>query len=179
MRNYQISGGPKWITQDTYTVTAKAEGDTAPPVAEIRKMVQSLLKERFALTVHRDSRESRVYLLEPFKTGPSLTVSKAQRPTMQMSAGHLMMVKVTTTQIAAMLSSVLGRPVLDRIALPGEFDFTLDSPDINTSRPQPQDETPGPSIFTAIQEQLGLKLEPSKGPIEILVIDNAEKPLEN
>ena len=179
MRPYQISGGPKWIAADTYTVTAKAEGDVAPPTAEIRKMVRSLLTERFGLALHRDTKESRIYLLEPLKTGPALTSSTAQRPTMQMAAGHLMMVKVTTTQIAAMLSSVLGRPVLDRIQIPGEFDFTLDSPDINMGRPQSQDELPGPSVFTAIQEQLGLKLEPSKGPIEILVIDRADKPAGN
>jgi uncharacterized protein (TIGR03435 family) len=179
MRSYQISGGPKWIAADTYTVAAKAEGDVAPPTGEIRKMVRSLLTERFGLIQHRETKETRVYLLEPLKTGPALTVSTAQRPTMQMTAGHLMMVKVNTTQIAAMLSSVLGRPVLDRLQTPGEFDFTLDSPDISMRGRQTQDDLPGPSIFTAIQEQLGLKLEPSKGPVEILVVDGANKPFEN
>ena len=97
---------------------------------------------------------------------------------MQMGAGHLMMAKATTSQMAALLSSVLSRPVLDQTGITGEFDFTLDSPDI-MGRMQPVEDLSGPSIFTAIQEQLGLKLEPSKGPIESLVIDSALKPLEN
>jgi uncharacterized protein (TIGR03435 family) len=179
MRNYQVSGGPNWITSDVYTVTAKVEGDATAPTAEIRKMLQSLLAERFKVTVHHDTRESRVYLLEAAKTGSTLTPSVAQRPTMQMGAGHLMMVKVTTNQMASMLSSVLGRPVLDKTGIPGEFDFTLDSPDINMGRGGPQEDVPGPSLFTAIQEKLGLKLEPSRGPIDILIVDHAEKPLEN
>jgi uncharacterized protein (TIGR03435 family) len=81
--------------------------------------------------------------------------------------------------MASLLSSVLGRPVLDQTGITGEFDFALDSPDINMGRMQPLEELPGPSIFTAIQEQLGLKLEPSKDRIEILVIDYAVKPLDN
>jgi uncharacterized protein (TIGR03435 family) len=179
MRNYQVSGGPNWITSDTYTVTAKVEGDAAAPTAEVRKMLQALLAERFGVAVHRESKEFRVYLLEAAKTGPLLTASKAARPTMQMGAGHLMMVKVTTAQIAAMLSSIVGRPVLDRTQIAGEFDFTLDSPDITMGRSEPQDEVPGPSVFTAVQEQLGLRLEGSRGPVEMLVVDRAAKPVEN
>ncbi|HWE52601.1 MAG TPA: TIGR03435 family protein [Bryobacteraceae bacterium] len=179
MRNYQVSGGPNWITSDTYSVTAKVEGDASAPVAEIRKMVQSLLAERFELKLHRDTKEEKVYLLESAKTGGTLKPSIAEKTTMQMGAGHLMMAKVTTPVIAAMLASVLGRPVLDRTGMTGEFDFTLDSPDVNMGRPQPQDENPGPSLFTALQEQLGLKLEPSRGPVEILVVDHIGKPAEN
>jgi uncharacterized protein (TIGR03435 family) len=180
MRNYQTSGGPNWIASDAYTIAAKAEGDTAPETAEIRKMLQRLLAERFGLRLHRETKEVRLYLLVPAKTGPKLTPSTVRRTTMQMGLGHLMMAKVTTAQMAAMLSSVVRRPVLDQTGIAGEFDFALDSPDINmASMPQPQDELSGPSIFTAIQEQLGLKLELSKGPIETLVIDHAEKPLEN
>jgi uncharacterized protein (TIGR03435 family) len=179
MRNYQVTGGPNWITQDTYSVTAKVEGDAAAPTAEIRKMVQSLLAERFELKVHRDTKEEKVYLLEPAKTGLALKPSTAPKTTMQMGTGHLMMAKVTTPVIAAMLASVLGRPVIDKLGIPGEFDFTLDSPDVNMGRPGAQEEAPGPSLFTALQEQLGLKLEPSKGPVEILVVDHVAKPVEN
>jgi uncharacterized protein (TIGR03435 family) len=77
-----------------------------------------------------------------------------------------------------MLASLTNRPVLDQTGLTGEFDFRLDSPDI-MGRMQAEEEITGPSIFTAVQEQLGLKLEPSKGPIETLVIDHAVKVLEN
>jgi uncharacterized protein (TIGR03435 family) len=179
MRNYQISGGPNWIASDTYTITAKAEGDAAPPTAEIRKMVQSLLADRFEVKLHRETKEEKVYLLEAAKTGSALKPSIAPKTTMQMGAGHLVMAKVTTPVIAAMLASVLGRPVIDKLGIPGEFDFTLDSPDVNMGRPGPQEEVPGPSLFTALQEQLGLKLEPSKGPVEILVVDHVAKPAEN
>jgi uncharacterized protein (TIGR03435 family) len=79
-----------------------------------------------------------------------------------------------------MFSSVVSRPVLDRTGISGEFDFTLDSSDINMARTQPlDDEQAGPSVFTAVEEQLGLKLEPGKGPIEILVVEQAAKPAEN
>lgn len=179
MRNYQISGGPSWIASETYTIAAKAEGNIAPETAEIRQMLQSLLAERFQVKLHRETKEVRLYLLEPAKTGPKLTLSIARRTTMQMGPGHLMMAKATTSQMASLLSSVLSRPVLDQTGMNGEFDFTLDSADINMARMQPPDEElSGPSIFTAIQEQLGLRLEPSKGPIEVLVVDHAVKPVE-
>jgi uncharacterized protein (TIGR03435 family) len=179
MRAYQISGGPGWIGSDTYTIAAKVEGDGARENAEIRKMLQALLAERFGVQLHRETKEVGVYLLGPAKTGPKLTQSTAPRMTMQMGPGHLMMARASTAQMAALLSSVVSRPVLDQTGIAGEFDFTLDSPDINMGRMQPREDLSGPSIFTALQEQLGLKMEPSKGPIEILVIDHAVKPLEN
>ncbi len=181
VRAYQISGGPGWIASDGYTIAAKAEGDATPETAEIRKMLQSLLADRFGLKLHRETKDARVYLLLPARTGAKLTPSAARRTTMQMGAGHLMMAKVTTSQMASVLSSVLSRPVLDQTGMAGEFDFALESPDINMGRmPPPAEEAPpGPSIFTAVQEQLGLRLEPSRGPIETLVIDGAVKPLDN
>ena len=179
MRAYQISGGPSWIGSDAYTIAAKVEGDAAQENAEIRKMLQALLAERFGVQLHRETKEVGVYLLIPAKTGPKLTPSVAPRMTMQMGPTHLMMAKATTAQIAALLSSIVSRPVLDQTGIAGEFDFTLDSPDINMGRMQPREDLEGASIFTAVQEQLGLKLEPSKGPIEILVIDHVVKPLEN
>jgi uncharacterized protein (TIGR03435 family) len=180
MRNYQISGGPDWMASVTYTVAAKAEGNAAPETAEVRAMLQRLLAERFEVKLHHETKEFRLYLLEPAKTGPKLTLSIARRTTMQMGPGHLMMAKATTAQMAALLSSVINRPVIDQTRMNGEFDFSLDSSDINMARMAPPDEElSGPSIFTAIQEQLGLRLEPSKGPIEILVIDHAVKPADN
>ncbi len=179
VRGYQISGGPGWAGSDTYIVTGKAEGAATPEIATIRQMLQSLLADRFEVKLHSETRESKVYLLEPFKTGFKLTQSKAPKTTMSMGPGHLTMGKATATQIASLLSSVLSRPVLDRTGATGEFDFALESPDIMAGRMAPSEDNPGPSIFTAIQEQWGLKLEPSKGPIETLVIDHAAKPAEN
>ena len=180
LRNYQISGGPGWITSDGFTIAAKAEGETAPEIAEIRKMLQSLLSDRFGLKLHRETKELRVYNLVSAKAGPTLTPSKAQRATMQMGAGRMFLSKFTTAQFASVLSGVLSRPVLDQTGMTGEFDFTLESPDINMARmPPPPEDFNGPSIFTAIQEQLGLRLDPARGPIEILVVDQADRPIEN
>ena len=175
VRNYQISGGPGWMASDTFTIVAKTEGESPRETAEIRKMLQSLLAERFGMKLHRETKEARVYVLTAAKTGPALTPSTARRTTMQMGPGHLMMGKATTAQMAALLSSVLSRPVLDQSGLSGEFDFTLDSPDINMGRMVPLEDVPGPSIFTAIQEQLGLKLVSEKVPVDYLVIDHVDR----
>lgn len=177
VRNYQISGGPGWMGSDTFVITAKAEGDGTPSIAQIRLMLQTLLADRFEVKLHRETKEAKVYLLEPAKGGFKLEPSKAQRSTMQMRPGHMAMIKVPAQQWAALLASVLNRPVLDRSGVTGEFDFSLDSPDVMGGRSmQEAEETPGPSLFTAIQEQIGLKLEPSKGPIETFVIEHAAKP---
>jgi uncharacterized protein (TIGR03435 family) len=178
VRGYQVSGGPGWMGSDTYTIAAKAEGDATPGITELRKMVQSLLAERFELKLHSETKEMRVYLMEPAKTGLKLTASKSPRTTMSMGPGHLTMGKATPAQMAALLSSVLNRPVLDRTGAAGEFDFALESPDI-MGRMQSGEDVTGPSIFTAVEEQLGLKLESSKGPIETLMVDHAVKPLGN
>jgi uncharacterized protein (TIGR03435 family) len=179
VRGYQISGGAGWMGSETYTIAAKAEGNGTPETTEVRKMLQGLLAERFEVRFHRETKEAKVYFLEPAKTGPKLTETKVRRTTMQMGPGHLMMAKATPAQMAALLSSILDRPVLDHTGVTGEFDFTLESPDIMMGRMQPSEENPGPSVFTAIQEQLGLRLEPSRGPIETLIIEHAAKPLEN
>jgi uncharacterized protein (TIGR03435 family) len=179
VRGYQVSGGPGWMGADTYTIAAKAEGDATPGITELRKMLQGLLAERFELKLHSEMKETRVYLLEPAKSGLKLTASKAPRTTMSMGPGHLTMGKATPAQMAALLSSVLNRPVLDRTGAAGEFDFALESPDIMTGRMQSGEDVTGPSIFTAVEEQLGLRLESSKGPIETLIVDHVVKPLAN
>ena len=143
-------------------------------------MVQNLLAERFAMQVHHETKEEKVYLLTQGKE-QILKPSTAPRTTMKMAPGHMMMAKVAPAQWATLLSTVLGRPVLDQTGLKGEFDFSLDSPDIAMG-PMPAasgEEAAGPSIFTAIQEQQGLKLTLGKGPIDMLVIDKIAKPAEN
>jgi uncharacterized protein (TIGR03435 family) len=180
VRNYQIVGGSGWMSSDTFIINAKAEGDLQPSVAQVRLMLQALLADRFEVKLRRETRESKVYLLQTVKSGFKLEPSKTERSTMRMSPGHMAMIKVPPGQWAALLSSVLNRPVLDRTGLTGEFDFSLDSPDIMGRRSMEEGEdAPGPSLFTAIQEQMGLKLEPSKGPIDVFVIERATKPTEN
>ena len=181
VKRYQLSGGPAWLHADLFDIEAKAEGD--PSRDQMMDMLQTLLADRFQLKVHRETREDNVYALVVAKGGPKLTPSTADKfrialhrntPVDQEGVDYTIAgQKATAGQIAERLGDMLlGRPVLDRTGIKGEFDFkvryaTDDNPDT------------GPSIFAAVQEQLGLKLEAAKGPIEILVIDQAEKPSGN
>ncbi|MCL5745355.1 MAG: M56 and DUF3738 domain-containing protein, partial [Acidobacteria bacterium] len=171
-----------------------------------KRMVQALLADRFQLKLHRETKDLPVYALVVAKNGPKLKESEipadAKGPGpggkfrgMMMGPGQLSGDGATLEFLATALSNTLGRPVLDQTGLKGLYDFKLQwTPDEGQRRmmmvmkggpgagsgdaPPPPDAS-GPSVFTAIQEQLGLKLESKKGPVEILVIDHAEQPSEN
>lgn len=166
-----------------------------------RQRIQALLVDRFQLKAHRDTKEMAIYALVAAKSGPKLKEAKADdRPTegfkdagarrgpgMRMGRGQIMGQMVPMQFLAQVLSQQLGRTVVDKTGLTGNYDFTLEwTPDQAQGGGfpgEPKDGTPpaepGPSIFTAIQEQLGLRLESQKGPVDILVIDRVEKPSEN
>jgi uncharacterized protein (TIGR03435 family) len=149
-------------------------------------MFQHLLADRFKLAVHTETRELPVYALVVVKSGPKL--QSAKDPASESSSsgtGRLKAGGITTEELAKMMTSVLsdelGRVVLDKTGLTGKYDLTLKwTPDMG---PQPmlngEPDTSAPSLFTAIQEQLGLKLESTKGPVPVLVVDHAEMPSEN
>ncbi len=220
IRDFQISGGPGWITTDRYDIVAKAETGNLTRET-IKAMLQSLLAERFKLQIHRETKDLPIYLLVVGKDGPKLHASENQPDTtgdvpplnapkaggqgqvahmvagsgpaakglMRMGPGQLNAQTVPISSLALSLSQVLGRPVLDKTNLKGNYDFDLQwAPDegqrgafekaISHDNPAPVDDS-GPSIFTVLQEQLGLKLESARGPVEILVIDRIEKPTEN
>ncbi len=173
--NYQISG-PNWIDSERYDIRAKA----ANPVAadELKLMLRSLLADRFTLILHRDQKILPVYALVIGKSGPKIHAVKPEGPSKYFpNSTGLSARQVSMARFAELLSGKVDRPVLDETGLTGVFDI-----DLNWSRDSgatPED-TAGPSIFTAMQEQLGLKLEARKAPVEILVIDHAEKvPTEN
>jgi bla regulator protein blaR1 len=190
MRDYQISGGPGWVGADKYNVEAKPEtGVSIPPgpngAARVRLMTQSLLAERFKLSVHRETKQGSVYELVVAKGGPKLKQAKGGWFTSQglrLGHGQVTGTAARISLLANRLSQEVGRPVLDRTGLPAAYDFSLKwTPDPvvqlgNGPDPATLPDTDGPSIFTAVQEQLGLKLQPAKGPVEVLVIDHAEKP---
>jgi uncharacterized protein (TIGR03435 family) len=146
-------------------------------------MLQTLLADRFQLKVHWEDREQAIYALVAAKGGPKLTEPKKDDlpPFVRISFTGSPSEKKTYVLSGhkaslAMLAGNLGeapRPVLDRTGIPGEFDFRLEFA-ADDSRPED-----GPSLFTAIQEQLGLKLESAKGPVSTLIIDHAEKPSAN
>ena len=209
---FQISGGPAWLDSAHYDITAKPE--TSPKQGELQMMLQSLLADRFQLTIHRETKELPLYALvvakKDGKLGPGLTESKEGSCTppdpskappppqpgkppalwcggMMMNRSRLTAVSVPVANLTPMLSRLLARTVVDKTGLTGKFDVSMEwTPDETQAMqlppgaptPPPSDFT-GPSIFTALQEQLGLKLESQKGPVEIFVIERAEKPSEN
>jgi uncharacterized protein (TIGR03435 family) len=170
---FQIRGGPSWIRVDEYDIVAKPQGEAS--IERVKAMTRSLLAERLNLKLHRESAEQPVFALVVAKGGPKLQRSAAEGgPEVRGNGrGRLTMRKVTMEMTAAQLAArVLGRPVVDKTGIVGEFDINLEwTPD---ERPDG-----GPSLFAALQEQLGLKLEAQKGSVEILVIDHIEKPSAN
>ena len=170
-----------------------------------QQMLQKLLAERFNLTIHREDKEVQVYYLIAAKNGPKLQETKPDEAGSDKFKGNTpsrvstMVVGLINAQgvpiatLTAMLTRSLHRPVLDKTGLTGEYDFTLHwTPDESPAQlstggspnglpltdPNPNPNA-GPSLFTALQEQLGLKLESSKGPVEFIVIDRVERPSGN
>lgn len=172
----QIQGGPGWIEMTRFDISAKAEG--SPTLPEMLPMLRSLLEERFKLAIHRDTKQLSIL---------ALTVAKGQAKLVKSSAGGcgsptcglrsirygLAGTEVSMSDLTKGLSEVLGVIVIDRTGLPDHYDVHLEwSPDPS----RPGWNGPGASIFADLQEQLGLKLESQKAPVEVLVIDHAEKP---
>jgi len=185
----QIAGGPAWTATDEYDVVAVAQSDTQL-VDHGDEMMQALLAERFQLKFHREQRERSVYALVVAKGGPKLKAADANEK--QGSGcerlGYCSFQRDSLPHFARWMGfAVLDRPVVDKTGLAGEFDFTLRwTPDetqfagMGVHVPPPVDNPSAPpELFTAIQEQLGLRLEAQKIPSEVLVIDRVERPSEN
>jgi uncharacterized protein (TIGR03435 family) len=193
LRNSDILGGPAWADMDRFDIEAKSVAGVNPSPAQIRQMTQSMLIDRFRLKTHWEMRDMPTYNLVVAKNGVKAKLSEDQstigidgqrgvaRPspagiTVTMSAdGMPIDVLVSTFQGYA------GRPVFDKTGLHGLFDvrlqFFMESTS-NTGAQLPSDPL-GPTFATAIEEQLGLKLESTRGPVEVLVIDSVEKPSPN
>ncbi len=157
------------------------DGETAKN--EKRKMVQALLAERFKLTTHMETRELPIYTLVVGKTGPKFTESKAQGTTYNSGRGYISIEggDSTVEMMAANLAQVLERPVVDQTGIKGRYAMKLrwmpddGPPPLVNGAP----DTSLPSIFTAVEEQLGLKLVAGKGPVQVLVVDRVEMPSAN
>ncbi len=174
----RLYGETKGLDSVRYDVVAKAPPEQKPAIGRFNLMMQSLLADRFKLRVHRETRQLPMYALLVDKDGPrihpkDLTGPVGQNPFRMPGSGRWTGTKVSTVMLAKVLSNQLGRSVQDRTGLRGYFDFTLNwTPD--------EDAALGPSIFTAIREQLGLRLEARKGPAEAIMIDHVDlKPAEN
>lgn len=181
VRYDQVTGGPKWTREDHYDMEAASEGDGVLTREQMRQMVQALLADRFQLQVHHETQESPVYLLVVGNNGPKFHPSAPDAAGGSMvTAGekglHMEAKRTTMEALARQLSGNAGRPVLDRTGLAGTYAFTLDWFPANRSRPAELD---APSMFDAVREQLGLRLEAGTGPVDRLLIDRVEKPSEN
>jgi bla regulator protein blaR1 len=190
VRILPVEGGPQWIHSEMFVIDATAEGH--PSVAMMQgPMLQALLEDRFKLKIHRETRQGPVYeltapkgvsKLKPFQEGSCTPMlSTAPFPPLPPQAYCQLLISPVSlnaegsdlTEFSGLLSLKLDRPVIDKTGIAGKFDihlrFSLDN----------ATDSNDPTLFTAVQEQLGLKLVPAKGPIEVLVIDHVERPSEN
>jgi uncharacterized protein (TIGR03435 family) len=191
VRSFQIEGGPKWADATKYDVDAtpgaRPRGAAAPPPGwtNVRFKVQALLKDRFQLLLHRETRVGSIYSLVIARSGiKSSGLSATQSPHRGINAGQATMLgeAASMADLAYKFSRLLQRQVVNNTGLDGNYDFKLEwTPDPGPSAPngQPVETSAGPSLFSAIQQQLGLRLEAAKGPVDILAIDRVEKPSEN
>ncbi|HEY4361759.1 MAG TPA: TIGR03435 family protein [Bryobacteraceae bacterium] len=178
VQDYQISGGPGWIASAGFDIqAAPAPGGPEPPREQVLQMLQTLLADRFQLALRRETRQLPLYALTVAKGGPKLKPAGTDVGEMKTMLGQLIVSKMSMSNLASILSFDLKRPVRDQTGLSGDFAFILEwTPELRDSTADPASR---PSLFTAVQEQLGLKLESTQGPLEVLVIDRLEKPSEN
>ena len=205
--NQQISGGPAWVGSSKFDITAKEDAETLAAldklpkeqrVEPVRLMVQKLLEERFKLKVHHETRELPVYAMTVVKSGVKITPAAvepvaADGTTARRGSGisgrgrgQLQGMNTPLEVLAIVLGSqpeIGGRMVLDKTGLTGKYDFILKwTPDAGmggTGDAGASPEASGPSLFTALQEQLGLRLDATKGALDTIVIDSVEMPSEN
>jgi uncharacterized protein (TIGR03435 family) len=183
VQDFQIMGGPGWLETERYDVVARAAGNPTPE--QVRAMLRRMLAERFALDVEQTTRDRPVYLLVRARAdgtlGPQLRPATGScagaAPTKGCGAavgdGTLVSPGLTMSRLAGELTGFLDRRVQDRTGLMGNFEVAL------TWSATLEAGTGRPSIFTALQEQLGLKLEPAVGPVPSVVIRRVERPTEN
>ena len=178
VQDTQILGGPSWVETDRYDIDAKADlaGKIKPD--QIGALIESLLVERFNLKFHRETREMSFSALIVAKGGPKLKPKAEGESSVTNTSGgsresHLAATATSMDLLARYVGNRLNRIVIDKTGLSDSYDFTLDwSPDEAS-------DTPAPPLSTALREQLGLRLESQRSPIEVLVIDSIAKPSEN
>ena len=189
----QLIGLPAWADTDKFDIDAEPDGEGAPSGKQWKRMIQKMVAERYKLTFHQEKRELPVYILSVARNGPKLTKSEGDPNGLPglFFRGKLGDLGVRNANMGdftgLMQRAVLDRPVLDQTGLKGRFDFTLVwTPDdsqfsgMGVKIPPPTDTANAPpNLYTAIQEQIGLKLEATKAPADVMVIDHVEKPSDN
>ena len=176
----QHTGGPSWLETDRYDIVAKADGN--PTEAQMKLQVQALLADRFRVKLHHETKELSAYVISLGKSAPKLFPPKEGEthllrivpqagPDQKIASFHVVATRYSLDQLTYVFARQLGGVIVNRTGLDGEFDFTLDlTPDEH--RPTPLDAS---IMITAMKDQLGLALKYEKTPVDILVIDSAEK----
>jgi uncharacterized protein (TIGR03435 family) len=185
----QIEGLPPWADSAEFAIDAKMDDDIAAAYAKLtrpdqklalQQMMQAMLADRFALKAHHENRERPVYELVLAKSGSKLSATAGGTPgTFSMGNGMFRGKGVAIDTLVFSLSNQVGRTVVDKTGLTGKYDVDLKWTPDDLQGSEEKSADPGPSIFTAVEEQLGLKLVSAKGPVDTIVIDHIEKPSEN
>jgi uncharacterized protein (TIGR03435 family) len=193
VQSKQIVGLPPWADTDNYDIDAQPDGEGAPSDKQWKGMIKKLLVDRYKLTFHHDKKEMAVYVLSAAKSGEKMTKSEGDPNGLPAlffrgKLGDLIVRNANMDDFTGLLQAVvLDRPVLDQTGLSGRFDFLLKwTPDdsqfngMGAKIPPSTDAADAPpNLYTAIQEQIGLKLDATKAPADVLVIDHVEKPSDN
>jgi len=188
----QVTGGPAWLETEKYDLLARPDTPGMPSEKQLETMLQKLLADRFKLSFHREKKELSVYAITVGKTGPKLTKSDGDPNGLPglgfRGPGRFNGRNTNIADFAGIMQTlVLDRPVVDQTGLGDRYDFALNwTPDetqfgglAGQLPPQSDKADVPPDLYTAIQQQLGLKIEATKAPVDVLVIDRVEKPSEN
>jgi uncharacterized protein (TIGR03435 family) len=190
----QLTGGPAWTETEKFDMAGKPDAPGQPNVDQMKVMIQKLLTDRFQLKFHFEKRELPVYAVRLAKTGAKITQSQDDPKAIpgwnfgRNASGMIMAFRNSPmSQFTAVLQNSTDRPVVDQSGLTGRYDFSLNfTPDAAMAAllggpPPPAGDNPdaAPDLFAAFQQQLGLKLEPARAPVEVMVIDKVERPSEN
>jgi uncharacterized protein (TIGR03435 family) len=192
VRDFQLAGGPGWMDAERYDISAKAstgDGQAAESsvetddmrkarVSRVRERLRSLLADRFDLAVHVEEKEQTILALRVAKAGSKIVEATSgpggQQGRVSTLEGHIQGYGAPISMLVTQLSMTVGQVVQDSTGLPGKYDFILD-----WAVDAPNQESDRPSLFTAIEEQLGLRLERAKGRVQIVVIDHIARPSAN
>jgi uncharacterized protein (TIGR03435 family) len=189
VREFAISGGPDWTDSDRFDVDARV-GTSPGTTRQIPERLRALLAERFQLAIHTESKVQNVYALVVAKDGPKLSDAKPDSgPSIRKRGASIIGEGVGMAMLVMNLAGSLERPVLDKTGLTGKYDFKLEwsleadknsaSVSATSADAAVAPAQTGPSLFSALQEQLGLRLEAQKAPVNTLVIDHVAQPSQN
>jgi uncharacterized protein (TIGR03435 family) len=192
VKDFQVSGGPGWLATERYDIEGKIEKNDISD-DDLWLSLQPLLIDRFHLKFHRETKQAPVFALTVMKGGPKFTLHKESaegndQPRIGVSIGSgkgkLMATKTTIARFCDSLGHQVDRIVIDRTGLKGDYDLTFEwSPENHEGStlgaPEEKAGMTGANIFEALQDQLGLKLDSVKGPVDMVVIDSVDRPSEN